>query len=138
MSTNEIRVPDIGDFKNVPVIEIHVKAGQVIKADDPLVSLESDKATMEVPAPRASRVVEVKVQLGDKVSEGTIIVLLEAAGVGAGAATAPAAAASAARAAVAPAPTAAKHSGGGRHRVRSARSWGWTRRLFGSLPCCRP
>ncbi len=112
MSTNEIRVPDIGDFKNVPVIEIHVKAGQVIKADDPLVSLESDKATMEVPAPRASRVVEVKVQLGDKVSEGTIIVLLEAAGVGAGAATAPAAAASAARAAVAPAPTAAKHSGG--------------------------
>jgi len=113
MSTNEIRVPDIGDFKNVPVIEIHVKAGQVIKADDPLVSLESDKATMEVPAPSAGRVVEVKVQLGDKVSEGTIIVLLEASG---GAAAAPSAAAaspaSAVPAAVPSAPTAAKHSGG--------------------------
>ena len=112
MSTTEIRVPDIGDFKNVPVIEIHVKAGQVIKADDPLVSLESDKATMEVPAPSAGRVVEVKVQLGDKVSEGTVIVLLEAAGVGAGAPSAPAAAASAAPAAATPAPAAAKHSGG--------------------------
>ena len=51
----EVKVPDIGDFKDVPVIEIHVKVGDAIKADDPLVSLESDKATMDVPAPRRAR-----------------------------------------------------------------------------------
>ncbi len=70
----EVKVPDIGDFKNVPVIEILVKPGDTVKADDPLVSLESDKATMEVPAPAAGKVVEILVKIGDKVSEGSAIV----------------------------------------------------------------
>jgi len=75
----EVKVPDIGDFKDVPVIEIHVKAGDVVKADDSLVTLESDKATMDVPAPAAGTVKEIKVTLGDKVSEGSLIVMLDAA-----------------------------------------------------------
>ena len=105
--SKEIRVPDIGDFKNVPVIEIHVKVGDVIKAEDPLVTLESDKATMEVPAPEAGRVAEVKVRIGDKVGEGSVLLLLESA------ATATALPAETAPA-VAPvtAPAAAKHAGG--------------------------
>lgn len=56
MSSIEIKVPDIGDYKNVPIIEVHVKPGDTIKAEDPLVTLESDKAAMEVPSPRAGRV----------------------------------------------------------------------------------
>jgi dihydrolipoamide dehydrogenase len=76
----EVKVPDIGDFKDVPVIEILVKAGDAVKAEDPLVSLESDKATMDVPAPAAGTVKELKVKLGDKVSEGSVILLLEAEG----------------------------------------------------------
>ena len=75
----EVKVPDIGDFKDVPVIEIHVKPGDAIKADDPLVTLESDKATMDVPADRDGTVAEIKVKLGDRVGEGTVVVLLEAA-----------------------------------------------------------
>ena len=74
----EVKVPDIGDFKDVPVIEIHVKAGDAVKVDDSLVTLESDKATMDVPAPAAGTVKEVKVKLGDKVGEGSLILLLEA------------------------------------------------------------
>ncbi len=74
----EVRVPDIGDFKDVPVIDIHVKAGDTIKAEDPLVTLESDKATMDVPAPGAGVVKEIKLALGDKVAEGSLILLLEA------------------------------------------------------------
>ena len=77
-ATMEVKVPDIGDFKDIPVIEIHVKPGDVVKAEDALVTLESDKATMDVPAPAAGTVKEVKVALGDKVSEGGLIVLLEA------------------------------------------------------------
>jgi pyruvate/2-oxoglutarate dehydrogenase complex dihydrolipoamide acyltransferase (E2) component len=65
--TTEIRVPDIGDFKDVPVINVHVKAGDSIAIDDPLVTLESDKATMDVPAPRAGKIAEVKVKLGEGV-----------------------------------------------------------------------
>ena len=75
----EVKVPDIGDFKDVPIIEIHVKAGDAVNADDPLVTLESDKATMEVPAPPAGTVEKLLVKVGDKVSEGTPIVLLAAA-----------------------------------------------------------
>jgi len=85
MTTIEVKVPDIGDFKDVPVIEILVKAGDTVKAEDSLVTLESDKATMDVPAPAAGTVKDVKVRLGDKVSEGSVIVVLDAAG---GAATA--------------------------------------------------
>ena len=75
----EVKVPDIGDFKDVPVIEIHVKPGDAIKADDPLITLESDKATMDVPADRDGSVAVVLVKLGDKVSEGVAVVTLEGA-----------------------------------------------------------
>ncbi|MDE2259106.1 MAG: dihydrolipoyllysine-residue acetyltransferase [Betaproteobacteria bacterium] len=76
----EVKVPDIGDFKNIPVIEVMVKAGDTVKAEDPLVALESDKATMEVPAPAAGVVKQVLIKLGDKVSEGTPVILLEESG----------------------------------------------------------
>ena len=102
--TVEIRVPDIGDFKNIPIIEVHVQPVATIGADDPLISLESDKATMEVPAPQGGTVKEVKVKTGDRVSEGDLIVTLEGQGASAGAA-APTAKADGG-AARAPAPTA--------------------------------
>jgi len=73
----EVKVPDIGDFSDVPVIEILVSPGEVVQAEDPLVALESDKATMEVPAPSAGRVVEVLVAIGETVSEGSPILKLE-------------------------------------------------------------
>jgi pyruvate dehydrogenase E2 component (dihydrolipoamide acetyltransferase) len=92
----EVKVPDIGDFKDVPVIEVLVKPGDTVKAEDSLVTLESEKATMDVPSPSAGVIKEVKVKLGDKVSEGNVIVVLEAAGVQASAAPAQAAAAPAA------------------------------------------
>ena len=76
----EVRVPDIGDFKDVPVIEVHVAEGAAINADDPLVTLESDKATMDVPAPVGGVVKEVKVKVGDLLSEGSLIALFEGAG----------------------------------------------------------
>ena len=72
----EVRVPDIGDFKDVPVIEIFVKVGDTVRAEDPLMSLESDKATMDVPAPLGGVVQEIRVKLGDKVSEGSVIMML--------------------------------------------------------------
>jgi len=73
----EVKVPDIGDFKDIPVIEILVKVGDTIKKEDSLVSLESDKATMEVPSSVNGVVREIKVALGDKVSEGAIVVMVE-------------------------------------------------------------
>jgi dihydrolipoamide dehydrogenase len=79
MSTIEIKVPDIGDFTDVPVIELFVKPGDTVKPEDPLVTLESDKATMDVPSPAAGVVKDVKVKLGDKVSEGSVIATLETA-----------------------------------------------------------
>ena len=75
----EVKVPDIGDFKDVPVIEINVKPGDVVKAEDSLVTLESDKATMDVPSPAAGTVKELKVAIGDKLAEGSLILLLEVA-----------------------------------------------------------
>ena len=74
----EVKVPDIGDFKDIPVIEILVKVGDTIKKEDSLVSLESDKATMEVPSPVNGVVTAIKVALGDKVSEGVVVVLVDA------------------------------------------------------------
>src|SRR3954463_5877869 len=71
--TTQVTVPDIGDFKDVPIIEILVKEGDAIDAEDPLLTLESDKATMEVPAPGAGTVEKILVKVGDKVSEGTPI-----------------------------------------------------------------
>jgi len=79
MATREIPVPDIGDFKNIPVIEIHVKAGDVVAKDAPLVTLESDKATVEVPSPQPGTIKELKVKLGDRVSKGSILLSLDAA-----------------------------------------------------------
>jgi pyruvate/2-oxoglutarate dehydrogenase complex dihydrolipoamide acyltransferase (E2) component len=70
----EIKVPDIGDFDNVPVIEVLVKAGDTVAKDQGLITLESDKATMEVPSSMAGVVMEVKVKVGDDVSEGTVVV----------------------------------------------------------------
>jgi pyruvate dehydrogenase E2 component (dihydrolipoamide acetyltransferase) len=75
----EVKVPDIGDFKDVPVIEIHVKPGDSIRADDPLLTLESDKATMDVPADRDGTVEAVLVKVGDRVSEGSAVITLKAA-----------------------------------------------------------
>ena len=77
MSTIEVKVPDIGDFKDVPIIEVFVKPGDEVKAEDSLVTLESDKATMDVPAPTAGTVGDLRVKLGDKVSEGNVILTLE-------------------------------------------------------------
>lgn len=73
MSLIDVKVPDIGDYKSVPIIEVHVKPGDQVKRDDPLVTLESDKAAMEVPAPEAGKVAEILVKVGDKVSEGAAI-----------------------------------------------------------------
>ncbi len=73
----DVKVPDIGDFKNVPIIEVHVKPGDTVNRDDPLVTLESDKAAMEIPAPEAGMVAEILVKIGDKVSEGTPIARLQ-------------------------------------------------------------
>jgi dihydrolipoamide dehydrogenase len=76
MSTVEVRVHDIGDFKDVAIIEVHVTPGSEVKAEDPLITLESDKASMEVPAPKGGRVEAIHVKVGDKVSEGSLIVSL--------------------------------------------------------------
>ena len=67
--SSEVRVPDIGDFVDVPVIEIHVGPGDEVSVEDPLVTLESDKATMDVPAPAAGKVVQLQVAIGDRVSD---------------------------------------------------------------------
>ena len=78
----DVKVPDIGDFADIPVIEILVKVGDTIKKEDSLVSLESDKATMEVPSTHAGVVKELKVKLGDKVSMGSVVLVLEVAEAG--------------------------------------------------------
>ena len=77
MSVLEIPVPDIGDFTDVPVIEIHVSPGDEVSVEDPLVTLESDKATMDVPAPSAGVVTQLRVSIGDRVSEGSVLLTLE-------------------------------------------------------------
>jgi len=108
MSIVEVKVPDIGDFKEVEVIELMVKPGDTIKVDQSLITVESDKASMEIPSSHAGVVKELKVKVGDKVAEGSLVLLLEEAAGGAEAAPAPAAAAPApAAAAPAPAPAAA-------------------------------
>ncbi|HOZ25629.1 MAG TPA: hypothetical protein PLI83_12695, partial [Thermomonas sp.] len=79
MATVEVKVPDIGDFKTVDVIELLVKPGDTVKAEQSLITVESDKASMEIPSSHAGVVREMKVKLGDKVSEGSLVLLLEAA-----------------------------------------------------------
>ncbi len=91
MASKEVSVPDIGDFQDVEIVEVHVKAGDVVAAEDALITLETDKAAMEVPAPEAGRVVEMRVSEGDRVSEGSVILTLDADGSGAAADEAPAA-----------------------------------------------
>ena len=99
----EVKVPDIGDYSDVPVIEIHVKVGDAVAVEDSLVTLESDKATMDVPSSAAGVVKEIRVNMGDKISEGSVVVVLESAGevaVAAPAASAPAPVAAPASAAI--------------------------------------
>ncbi|MEB0138153.1 MULTISPECIES: dihydrolipoyllysine-residue acetyltransferase [unclassified Undibacterium] len=98
MSTIEVKVPDIGDFKEVEVIELMVKVGDTVKVDQSLITVESDKASMEIPSSHAGVVTEIKVKVGDKIAEGSAMVVVEAS---AAAAPAPAAAAAPAVAAVA-------------------------------------
>jgi dihydrolipoamide dehydrogenase len=114
MSLVEVKVPDIGDFSDVPVIDLFVKVGDSIKVDDAIATLESDKATMDVPSTVAGTVKEVLIQLGSKVSEGVVLIKVEA-----GTAVAavnpengPKTASTAAAAPAAPAPVASSHAGG--------------------------
>ena len=88
-SATEVRVPDIGDFTDVPVIEIHVEPGGQVAPEDPLVTLESDKATMDIPAPSAGTVKQLSVKIGDRVSEGSVLLVLEMDSAGAPEASAP-------------------------------------------------
>ncbi len=90
MSTIEVKVPNIGDFEDVPVIEVLVKPGDSVKAEDSLVTLESDKATMDVPSPSAGTVKALSVKVGDKVKEGSLILTLDSAAAGAEAPAKPA------------------------------------------------
>ena len=111
MATLDVKIPDIGDFKDVPVIEVLVKVGDVLKAEDPILTLESDKATLEVPSPSAGKVAEVLIKTGDKVSMGSLVLRLEAAAGASASAPKAGAAAPAAAKAAAPAPAAAPESG---------------------------
>jgi len=120
MSLVEVKVPDIGDFKDVDVIEVNIKPGDTIEQEQSLLTLESDKASMEVPSDTAGTVKEVRIKAGDKVSQGTVIALVETSGEASSAkeapkaaapAPAPAPAAAAAPKAAAPAPQAGSFSG---------------------------
>ena len=106
MSIIEVKVPDIGGFKDVPVIEVLVKPGDTVKPEDALLTLESDKATMEVPSPAAGKVKDVRIKVGDKVSEGSLVLTLEPGDGAAAAKPAPAAEKPAAAAPAKPAPAA--------------------------------
>ncbi len=106
--TIDVRVPDIGDFKDVPVIDVHVKSGDTVKPEDALITLESDKATMDVPSPVGGTIAELKIKVGDKVSEGTLILTLSTGVAGA----APAPTPGKAPAAPIAAPSAASYAGG--------------------------
>src|SRR5690242_6213601 len=79
MAAEEVKVPDIGDFKEVEVIEVLVKPGDSVAKEQSLITLESDKATMEIPSPGAGVVREIKVKVGEKVSKGSLILLMDAA-----------------------------------------------------------
>ena len=112
MSMVEVKVPDIGDVKDVEVIELMVKVGDTVKVDQSLITVESDKASMEIPSSQAGVIKEIKVKVGDKVSEGSLVLVLEAAGAAA-AAAAPAAAPAPAPVAAAAAPAAAAPAASG-------------------------
>ncbi|MGH8850587.1 MAG: dihydrolipoyl dehydrogenase [Casimicrobiaceae bacterium] len=142
MSTIEVKVPDIGDFKDVPVIEILVKPGDAVKAEDSLLTLESDKATLDVPAPAGGVVKSIAVKLGDKVSEGTLLLTLDAAGAETPASVrppAPSAAAPSAAASATPEPpavaVAAKPPGGAPAASTAAARGAATYRGPGDIEC---
>ena len=144
MAAIEIKVPDIGDFKDVPVIEVLVKPGDAVKQEDSLVTLESDKATMEVPSTHAGVVKEVRVKVGDKVSQGTVIAVLDAEGAEK-AAPAPAAARTAAPAAAPESREARRGRAaagarpGSRCARRSTRRWrAWIRTSTPRCSCSAP
>ncbi|HVJ59988.1 MAG TPA: biotin/lipoyl-containing protein, partial [Burkholderiaceae bacterium] len=120
MALVEVQVPDIGDFDEVSVIEVMVKPGDTVKAEQSLITVESDKASMEIPSSAAGVVKEIKVAVGDKVKQGSLVLVLEGAGEAAAPAPAPAPAAAApAPAAAAPAPAAqAPAQGGGTVEIR--------------------
>ncbi len=118
MALVEVKVPDIGDFDEVAVIELLVKAGDTVKAEQSLITVESDKASMEIPSSAAGTVQEIKVAVGDKVKEGSLVLVLEAAGEAAAPASAAAPAAPAAAAPAAPAPSPAPASAGGTVEIR--------------------
>src|SRR5579871_1007535 len=114
MATIEVKVPDIGDFAEVGVIEVLVKAGDTVKVEQSLITVESDKASMEIPSSSAGVVKELKVKVGDKVAEGSVILVLEGAEAAAAApapVSAPVAAAAAPAAAPVAAPQAARFAG---------------------------
>ncbi len=123
MAKVDVKVPDIGDFNDMPVIEVLVKPGDVVKVDQSLITLESDKATMDVPSPVEGAVAEVLAKVGDKVSMGTLIARIEAAAGTAKAEAAPAKAAAspapAKAASPAPAKPATPRGGRARGQVRS-------------------
>src|SRR5574343_382608 len=108
----EVKVPDIGDFSEVPVIELYVKVGDSIKVDDAIVTLESDKATMDVPSTVAGTVKEVLVQLGSRVSEGAVLIKVEAGAANATVSPEKEAKTESAPATPVAAPVAASHGGG--------------------------
>ena len=119
MALIEVKVPDIGDFDEVSVIELLVKPGDTVKAEQSLVTVESDKASMEIPSSAAGVVKEVKIKLGDKVRQGSVLLMLESAGAAAPAAAAPVSTPAAASAPTAPAaPAAAPAANAGPVEVR--------------------
>jgi pyruvate dehydrogenase E2 component (dihydrolipoamide acetyltransferase) len=132
----EVKVPDIGDFKDVEVIEVYVKPGDTIKKEDSLVALESDKATMEVPSSHSGVVKELRIKVGDKISEGSVVLLVETSDAAAPAKSAPAPAASAPAAAVAPPPAPAPKAASAPVAVQPSVSSG--REPGGALPHASP
>jgi dihydrolipoamide dehydrogenase len=117
----EVKVPDIGDFDAVEVIEVLVKVGDTVKKEDSLITIESDKATMEIPSPQAGVVKEIKIKAGDKVSQGTLILMIDSAeaNTASAAPAAPAKAAAAPAPATAPAPAAATVSAPAPSNIKS-------------------
>lgn len=111
MSTIEVKVPDIGDFKEVEIIEVMVKVGDTIKVDQSLVTVESDKASMEIPSSHAGVVKELKIKVGEKIAEGSVLLVVEATGAVAAPAAPAAAPAPAVSAPAAPAPVASGYQG---------------------------
>ena len=138
MSQVEIKVPDIGDFKEVEVIELLVKPGDTVKAEQSLITVESDKASMEIPSSQGGVVKELKVKIGDKVAEGSLVLILEAS---ADTASAPAARPPAPRARAPPPPRPRARPAAAARPRPAARSGSRRRRRPAAPPplrCCAP